>query len=221
MKKITLLLISIYLLTPLTHAETYTNYNDFYSLEIPGDWISISSSRIDEIEESIGLDSVDYVAGYENKDYGIPYILVQQHDVGGASLKGIANEFESVSELGEPYIDLETNAVTLEFEIDNGGQVIKGLSVMLPGKHTITQLNFYSLDFEYSSDMKIYRDIINSFQYEGDRGYVDGSKTSTGEAAVGGGLAGMSVYLVGAVILGIVGLLTRKKEKVIKPEGKK
>ncbi|MCF7831862.1 MAG: hypothetical protein K9M36_03185 [Candidatus Pacebacteria bacterium] len=199
MKKILIPVLFCFFLLPIvTNAEiiNYKNPQYHYSFTIPNTWIEIPKSIIDEVMQQLvnmsGGESIDYTAGFQlenNELFQYPYILVQQYEIDTPSYNQItetfkSNEFsnninKSIDEysklisnasLEDPFIDRDRNIIFMNSEMDvvDIGKV-KGLMAAFLGKDGITQLNFYSGEFEYLENLSTFNQIIDSFKY--DQGY--------------------------------------------------
>ena len=231
MKYITILITTIFLLSPITlFAEEYKNYENHYSFTIPEEWIPTTQQEINEIEKeankSLSPDhpvSVNYIAGYKDYKNESGWLLIQEHPV-AASIKTWEEQMSPFqiqqSELNPNYnlieqgIDPRFNAYYVDAEIINGDQTIALLSVIYPGKENTTQVNYYLPAWSYKDNIQEIIDSATSFQYENgyeyqERKITDGSV----EAGTGGFLGGMSMYILGAIAVGLISLFTRKKKQ--------
>lgn len=145
-----------------------------------------------QIADQTDSQFIDYVIGFQLddvSDFSYPYILVQEHKIDTPShsqimtifeseeLSGYANEkIDEYSELitnasiQDPFMDKQRNIIFMNLEIDvqDIGKV-KGLMAMFLGRESITQLNFYTVESEYSENLSTFNQIIDSFKY--DQGY--------------------------------------------------
>ena len=181
---------------------------------------------------------IDYETGFqlENTEaFQYPYILVQQHKINTPSYSQITQTFESdkfsesVNEKIDEYSELMTNAslqdpfvdkersiifMNLEMDVVNVGKV-KGLLAMFLGKSGITQLNFYSVKSEYSENLLIFNQIIDSFSYE--QGYEYNEKEAKKNDLLGIFEGVLEKGIIGAITGGLIalifGLFSRSNKK--------
>jgi len=243
-KILTVILFCFFLLPIMVNAENidYTNRQYHYSFMIPSGWVEIPKSTIDEAMQQAadmtGGQFIDYMAGFqiENvEDFQYPYILVQQHKINTPSYSQITQTFksdkfsESANEkideyselmtkasLQDPFIDKERNIIFMNLEVDvaNVGKV-NGLLAMFLGKSGITQLNFYSVKSEYSKNLSIFNQVIDSFSYE--RGYEyneeEAKKNDSSNIFESVARKGIIGAIIGGLIALIFGLFSRSKDK--------
>jgi len=235
MKKIIIFFLFCFFITSnIVSAETlnYTNLENHYSFTLPSGWREIRKSTIDEkyqnIAKQAGTKYIEYVAGFQPQnvlDFQYPYFLVQEHKIDTPSLDQIVQAFKSDNFTGnvgnvadkyseymtnaslqEPFVDKERNILFISFEMDviNVGKV-KTLAVMFLGKKNIIQLNFNSLDSQYSEYLPIFNEIINTFKFEKGFEYnpEEAKKNdtpsffeSTFEKIITTAITGVSVFLV-------------------------
>jgi len=232
------------LLPTIASAESldYTSQQHHYSFTIPNGWAEIPKSTIDEVMQQVvdmtAGQFIDYETGFqlENTEaFQYPYILVQQHKINTPSYSQITQTFESdkfsesVNEKIDEYSELMTNAslqdpfvdkersiifMNLEMDVVNVGKV-KGLLAMFLGKSGITQLNFYSVKSEYSENLLIFNQIIDSFSYE--QGYEYNEKEAKKNDLLGIFEGVLEKGIIGAITGGLIalifGLFSRSNKK--------
>ena len=232
------------MLPTIASAESldYTSQQHHYSFTIPNGWAEIPKSTIDEVMQQVvdmtAGQFIDYETGFqlENTEaFQYPYILVQQHKINTPSYSQITQTFESdkfsesVNEKIDEYSELMTNAslqdpfvdkersiifMNLEMDVVNVGKV-KGLLAMFLGKSGITQLNFYSVKSEYSENLLIFNQIIDSFSYE--QGYEYNEKEAKKNDLLGIFEGVLEKGIIGAITGGLIalifGLFSRSNKK--------
>jgi len=243
-KTLTTILFCFFLLPTIASAESldYTSQQHHYSFTIPNGWAEIPKSTIDEVMQQVvdmtAGQFIDYETGFqlENTEaFQYPYILVQQHKINTPSYSQITQTFESdkfsesVNEKIDEYSELMTNAslqdpfvdkersiifMNLEMDVVNVGKV-KGLLAMFLGKSGITQLNFYSVKSEYSENLLIFNQIIDSFSYE--QGYEYNEKEAKKNDLLGIFEGVLEKGIIGAITGGLIalifGLFSRSNKK--------
>ena len=244
-KILTTILFCFFLLPTMASAESldYTNQQNHYSFTLPSGWVEIPKSTIDDLfrqlADQTGGQFIDYAAGFQLEDaqnyFQYPYILVQEHKINTPSYSQITQEFESdkfsegvdkeidkYSEfmtnatLQDPFVDKERNIIFMNLEMDvaNVGKV-KGLLAMFLGKSGITQLNFYSVKSEYSENLSIFNQIIDSFSYEQGYEYNEQEAKKNDSPSIFEGVAekGIIGAITGGLIALIFGLFSKSKKK--------
>lgn len=209
----------------------YQSPTGHFSIALPADWEEIPQDTISQFVEAVmdpdaTTTAPKYTAGFQvqNQDYFVyPYLLLEEHDANSPTYSEILNEFsvndfsrkagdklQDVSGLiksatfDKPYLDQNRQAIFMNsiIETNSGlGDNVKNLTVLFPGKNTITQLSFSALNSEYDKNFPSFESVINSFKY--DSGY-EYSGTQAGKAT---GIFGGS-YLEDAVIVIIIFLIT-------------
>ena len=188
------------------------------------EWKEIPKETIDEYTKKLasqtGTQPMDFVVGFQKKferDFQYPYVLVQQHKMKTPTYDQLLKEFDQATPMIEdlsrqysmviknasmdkPVLDKERNILFFNMTIEvTGVGEIKGLIAMFLGKKGITQLNCYSAKFNYSKNLPIFEEMIDSFKY--DEGYMYGS---TKEIGVAGFLENLDSNLI---IGGLIGLI--------------
>ena len=216
-------------------SQTYTNYQNHYTIEIPQGWLPIPMQEIEELErqanqtsDSSDVSRINYITGYRDYKNDSGHLMIQEVSTTG-SLDDFEEQANSGIDLEDKYnikvisqeIDLEFNRYYQELETNYDGIRIRNYSFIYPGRSTTTFIHYYSNQEDYEENLSRILSSANSFKYE--TGYeYRGRELATGsiDSGIGGGIAGMSFYVVGAVILGILGLLKRKKGKISKSDNK-
>lgn len=252
MKKILIIILFSLIIFPFSAiAENlnYTNQQNHYSFTLPSGWVEIPKTKIDEAVQSVsdqtGTQSIDIITGFQLEnvpDFQYPYIMIQEYKVDTPSYNDVMKKFESaefsetanktIDEYSElmtntsienPFIDKKRNIIfmNIESEVANIGN-IKGLMALFLGKESITQLIFYSLESDYSQNLAIFNQIIDTFEYAPGYEY-DEEKVKNNvspsifdgiiEAGVSGAINGVFIILFVGIIILIYKFFSRLKRK--------
>lgn len=244
-KKIFMSILLLCICAPISLAAdsfSYSSSRDHFSILLPGEWVQMPQSVIDEAMQLMKQQAADptkmmpeYFSGFQ-KDaetyFHYPYMLMQRLDNSdGVSIEEVKKSIQqygdgTVNEVNEnfdilnnitlnnaPYIYQEKNAVLINMISEvQGIGKVKSLSAMMLGKEGIIQLHFYSLESEYLNDLPFFSSILDSFNYED--GYEYKEPQSFWERVA------MKV-IIGAIIggvLALVGLLVRRNKKSTTPD---
>jgi hypothetical protein len=188
---------------------TYSSPDGHYSFTLPAGWQQLSSSRMSEINQQAfkltGRRDLKFSAGFylgkgtKVADIPLPYLLIQDHALNTPSyaeiLKGFNQENVSkgaqevtkkVSAISDASIsnlrvDRERHrlSMNLDMQMVNGVKG-KGLSVCFLGKKGIAQLNFYSLTYQYPTDVLTFDAAADTFKYEPGYEYNEAEAGKTG-----------------------------------------
>jgi hypothetical protein len=174
---------------------TYSSPDRHYSFTLPAGWEQLSSNRINEINRQAvqltGRRDLKFSAGfYRSKGTKVaglpfPYLLIVDHAVNTPSyeemLKGFTQENMSkgaeeatkkVSAISDASIsnlrvDRERHRLSMNMEMQvASGSKGKGLSVFFLGRKGMAQLNFYSLSYQYPTDVLTFDSVADTFKYE-------------------------------------------------------
>jgi len=104
--------------------------------------------------------------------------------------------------------------MNIEMDVVNVGKV-KGLMVMFLGKQGITQLNFYSVESEYSANLSTFNQIIDSFKYEQGFEYNEEEAKKNDPSSIFDGAIEKGVIggIIGGIMALFIGLFSLSKGK--------
>lgn len=213
----------------------YSSSTYHYSFSVPNDWEEIPKSIIDEQVREIArltqAQFIDYTTGFELKDtqyyFEYPYVLVGEHEFDTPSYSEIMKMFNDESMQGEvekvadkyseliknatinnPYIDKERNIIFFNIEMDAvDGSKIKGLIAMFLGKHSIIQLNFYSIKKDYLKNLSIFNQTIDSFKFEPAYAYSETEAKANDPRGIFDGVSEAGISGFGAGLLIVLAVL--------------
>jgi len=240
MKKFIIIALLFLVLPATTGAEVSDYISDkyHYSVMIPNNWVEIPKTTIDSAMQKMADTTkgqfIDYSVGFQldkNTDFQYPYILVQSKEVDTPSYNEIINTFKSDkfskgvneaidnyssliknSNFNEPFVDTERNIIFMNAEVVGAYDIgkIKILMAMFLGKENIIQFNFYSKESDYSKNLVVFNEIIDSFKYQQGYEYNEeeakqNDQSNIWEDAIGKGIGGA---IVGAIFV----LIFRKKK---------
>lgn len=238
--------ITIFTILSINQTSAYSDSIDHYSFDLPSEWEEIPKSAIDErlneVNRQTNGEHIEFITGFHltGSDYfEYPYILVQKHTLDTPSFSQIEKTFntgnfqtkadQKISEYSEllknatasePLIDKEHRIIfiSLKMDIVNVGK-INGLMAMFLGKNSITQLNFYSTENDYSKWLPVFNSTVDSFKYEDSFIYNPEEAKKNDPPSIFEGVAdeGITGVIAGGFIvlfIGLIGMLFRKGDEV-------
>lgn len=202
--------------------------DNHYSFTIPDGWTQIPQTAIQEAIMIFSEDSiakVDYEFGFQ-KDYQgqyftYPYLLIQPIDAPPLSksellsIVGITpDEYNAIAEDfgkintnvldGKPIQDfyLEDKHAAFTSSISNvpGVGEVNALSTVFSGLEGAVAIHYYSTSDDLTSDLIVYSNIIDSFEFDEGYGYQETHKPSREEKVVTGTLSYVFVLIICLVI---------------------
>ncbi|MBX3466635.1 MAG: hypothetical protein KF878_07030 [Planctomycetes bacterium] len=172
------------------------------SLRVPDDWRRLSEAELAAFvatlpqAEAKGASRLRHLAAFRpTTSDAYPILLVSELAVGRASLRAIARSLSSEKlrealesadagdvELGRPVIDEQRLLVLLESRrpaesADEDGIVT--VCAMFPGRVSVVQLTMSSADDDAPRTRRTFEAMLDSFQFDADRGYLHGRGDSS------------------------------------------
>jgi len=209
-------------------AQTYSDAERHFSIELPNGWQVMSKSEVDQINGLVGgrfmSGGVRYDGGLRKKSArfgGFPYVLIQSMPgpASGASFEEIEKSL-SVDlrapikdaqgrmgdllhdlKIGQPVLDRKSKCVILQTQSSvQGVGAAKGLSMGHLGKNHVVFIHCYSKAEDFEACLQTFKNINDWFSF--DRGYD--FKPGTGSVGLfswqGAGRGGMIGGAIGLMV---------------------
>lgn len=176
------------------------------SLRVPDDWSRLSEAELAAFvatlpqAEAKGASRLRHLAAFRpTTSDAYPILLVSELAIGRASLRTLARSMERLRgseelrealesadagdvELGRPVVDEQRLLVLLESRrpaasADEDGLVT--VCAMFPGRVSVVQLTMSSADDDAPRTRRTFEAVLDSFQFDADRGYLHGRRDSS------------------------------------------